>query len=94
MSPPSGATATTGTVGNREAGRSAAAGAGPQRAPGEPAPTVAVPYRVLHRPSASPAPAETGAAVRPEQATATRREAQPEPVAVADDWAQREAEEW
>jgi hypothetical protein len=75
-------------------GRSAAAGAGPQRAPGEPAPTVAVPYRVLHRPSASPAPTATGAAVRTEQAPATRREAQPEPVAVADDWAQSEADEW
>ncbi|MCX5947999.1 MAG: hypothetical protein NTY67_07395 [Cyanobacteria bacterium] len=81
-------------VDTREARRSAAASAGPQRAPGEPAPTVAVPYRVLHRPGASPAPAEAGAAVRTEQAPATRREAQPETVAVADDWAQSEADEW
>lgn len=54
--------------------------AGPERAPGEPAPTVSVPYRVIHRPARAQATAvETP---RPPQA--------PE----ADDWQQEIGEEW
>lgn len=64
----------------------ATAPAGPSRAPGEPAPTVSVPYRVLHRPEGgAPTP------FRPEPATVSR------PAAVAtvdDDWGDRDGEEW
>lgn len=61
---------------------SEAARAGPTRQPGEPAPTVAVPYRVLHR--RQPAePAATPAAARGV-----------EPVPVADDWGMANLEEW
>ncbi|MCP9785759.1 hypothetical protein KBZ04_05815 [Cyanobium sp. N5-Cardenillas] len=63
-----------------------AAPAGPSRAPGEPAPTVSVPYRVLHRPEGgAPRP------FRPEPAAGSR------PVAAAtvdDDWADGDGEEW
>lgn len=67
----------------------AAAAAGPSRAPGEPAPTVSVPYRVLHRPDrpegSAPRP------FRPEPAVASR------PAAVATtegDWGENDGEEW
>ena len=64
----------------------AAAAAGPSRAPGEPAPTVSVPYRVLHRPEGGvPRP------FRPEPAAGSR------PAAVAsvdDDWGDGDGEEW
>ncbi len=77
-----------------EGRRPHAGGAGPQRPPGEPAPTVAVPFRVLHRPgarsTAAPAPGEA----RTEPATAVHDEPQPEAVAVADDWGQNEADDW
>lgn len=65
-------------------------GAGPSRAPGEPAPTVAVPFRVLRR-------GDGGGVAPPE---AERREKQqrsdPEPVAVAadDDWGAAERDDW
>ena len=75
-----------------------AAGAGPERAPGEPAPTVAVPFRVLHRPSASRTGIETGTqAEEPAAAMSAptiHREAQPEPVTAGDDWGQSEGDEW
>ena len=67
--------------------------AGPQRAPGEPAPTVAVPFRVLHRPGVSNPPA----AQAPSQPVATanhRPHAQAEPMAVGDDWGQNETDDW
>ncbi len=64
----------------------AAAPGGPSRAPGEPAPTVSVPYRVLHRPEGgAPRP------FRPEPAAGSR------PAAVAtvdDDWGDGDGEEW
>jgi hypothetical protein len=63
-----------------------AAPAGPSRAPGEPAPTVSVPYRVLHRPE--------GGAPRPFRAEPA---AVPRSAAVAnvdDDWGDRDGEEW
>ncbi|MFZ0408837.1 MAG: hypothetical protein WAM11_12115 [Cyanobium sp.] len=74
--------------------RTATAGAGPQRAPGEPAPTVAVPFRVLHRPGARPTAAEARTPAHSQPAAAVGREAQPEPMAVADDWAQSEGDDW
>jgi hypothetical protein len=65
-----------------------AAAAGPSRAPGEPAPTVSVPYRVLHRPEvADPRP------FRPEPAVASRPPA-PAPASVDDDWGDHDSEEW
>ncbi|MBD2550139.1 hypothetical protein H6G65_11210 [Microcystis elabens FACHB-917] len=64
--------------------------AGPSRAPGEPAPTVSVPYRVLHRPEpADPRP------FRPEPAVASRPPAPaPAPTSAADDWGERDDEAW
>ncbi len=64
--------------------------AGPARAPGEPAPTVAVPFRVLSRgDGVGRAPAE------PERQDARERRT-PEPVAVAadDDWGAAERDDW
>jgi hypothetical protein len=75
-----------------------AAGAGPERAPGEPAPTVAVPFRVLHRPKASAAgvqartPCAEPAAAK--SVSTVQHEAQAEPVAAGDDWGQSEGDEW
>jgi uncharacterized integral membrane protein len=69
-----------------------ASAAGPSRAPGEPAPTVSVPFRVLHRPQAGPpassghAPASPPAQGSPHPAHGT---APPEP-----DWGEVESEEW
>jgi uncharacterized integral membrane protein len=59
-------------------------GAGGSRAPGEPPPTVSVPFRVVRRaasdgPAAAPAPA---------------REAQPEPVPAGDDWGSQASDDW
>jgi hypothetical protein len=82
--------------GDRSERRSAAAppapaapsAAGPSRAPGEPAPTVSVPYRVLHRPEAAgPGP------FRPEPAVASRPPV-PVPANGADDWGSDDGEEW
>lgn len=63
-----------------------AAPAGPSRAPGEPAPTVSVPYRVLHRPEGdAPRP------FRPDPAAAAR----PAAVATAEaDWGESDGEQW
>ncbi len=63
------------------------AAAGPSRAPGEPAPTVSVPYRVLHRPEAA-----EQRPFRPEPAVASRPTA-PAPAS-ADDWGNDDGEEW
>ncbi len=60
--------------------------AGPSRAPGEPAPTVSVPYRVLHRPEGgAPRP------FRPEPAAASRPAAEVSPEG---DWGESDGEEW
>jgi len=65
-------------------------GAGPSRGPGEPAPTVAVPFRVLRR--------GEGIGMAPEEPArqATRQRSAPEPVAVAadDDWGAAERDDW
>lgn len=67
----------------REWSSAAAAAAGPSRMPGEPAPTLSVPFRVLHRP----------AAARP-----SGPDPEPVPVrrepAAADDWNVSEDEDW
>ncbi|MCP9833303.1 MULTISPECIES: hypothetical protein [unclassified Cyanobium] len=55
--------------------------AGPSRAPGEPAPTVSVPYRVLHRPEG-----EAPRPFRPEPAAAV--------VTSEGDWGESDGEEW
>lgn len=67
--------------------------AGPQRAPGEPAPTVAVPFRVLHRPGVSNPPAAQ-ASPQPVATVNHGPQAQAEPMAVGDDWGQNEADDW
>ena len=55
-------------------------GAGGSRAPGEPPPTVSVPFRVVRRASSNgPAP---------------EREAQPEPVPAGDDWDSQASDDW
>jgi len=62
---------------------------GPSRAPGEPAPTVEVPYRVIRRPTAEPSP--TGAA----QAAQTNQRAQaPQSQPVGDGWDQPLNDNW
>jgi hypothetical protein len=66
----------------------------PARAPGDPAPTVVVPFRVLRRPG-SPAAAEGAPApvFRAQPASAQARESMP--VAATDDWGDTaSAEEW
>ncbi len=67
--------------------------AGPQRAPGEPAPTVAVPFRVLHRPG-GPNPPAAQAPPQPGATVHSGPQAQAEPMAVGDDWGQNEADDW
>jgi hypothetical protein len=66
--------------------------AGPARAPGEPAPTVAVPFRVLRR-----GDGVGMATAEPERQDAReRRTPEPEPLAVAadDDWGAAERDDW
>jgi hypothetical protein len=78
---------------------SGAAAAGPERAPGEPPPTVAVPYRVI-RPrtdGASSAGAVRGAASGGLHGPAAEPRApgrEPEAVPVADGWGEADLEEW
>lgn len=56
----------------------------PPRSPGEPAPTLDVPFRILRRPSA---PGEESAGVRSAEAWPTpEREREPVAVGVEDDW--------
>lgn len=72
--------------------------AGPERAPGEPPPTVSVPFRVLRRPqrSSSPDPGRPRATAAPAPTSAARSQA----VAVAterqdpDDWTSEAEEDW
>lgn len=65
----------------------------PERAPGDPAPTVVVPFRVLRRPASHPgedvAPAPAGWS-----AAATAKMPESVPVAAADDWEDEGAQEW
>ncbi len=78
----------------RDGRRSHGGGAGPERAPGEPAPTVAVPFRVLHRPGARSTAAAAAAGAWTEPSAAVNREPPHEAVAVADDWGQSEEDDW
>lgn len=57
----------------------------PTRPPGEPAPTVDAPFRILRRPTAAPR-WETVAATGDREATARGRQAEAVPAASADDW--------
>lgn len=72
--------------------------AGPERPPGEPAPTLAVPFRVLRRgDGAAPPTAAVGLGQRPQgRSRAARAEPAAEPVAVAtdDDWATTAGDDW
>lgn len=64
--------------------------AGPARAPGEPAPTVEVPFRVIRRASASAAPPPRAAA-----AAGSGKDPEPVPVSVPlDDWGREMADDW
>lgn len=71
--------------------------AGPERAPGEPAPTVSVPFRVLRRPqrSSSPDPERPRAPAAQRPAAATRAaEAASSQRQDADDWNSEAEEDW
>jgi hypothetical protein len=76
-------------------GRAAPGGSvAPERAPGDPAPTVAVPFRVLRRPGSSAAAATASAPVTWDQ-PASPPARQSVPVAAMDDWGETaSAEEW
>jgi hypothetical protein len=64
----------------------------PPRSPGDPAPTVAVPFRVLHRP---PPPREREPAMAEAAPTPERSARAPVPESVEDDWEARPApDEW
>lgn len=65
-----------------EAPPSGREGAGGSRAPGEPPPTVSVPFRVVRRASGAGPPA------------APVREAQPVPVPAGDDWDSQAGDDW
>lgn len=72
--------------------------AGPTRAPGEPAPTVSVPYRVI-RQGGSPRPTDTRAQGDPgwqQRSSTSGRAPEPiaEPVPTQDDWSDTSLEEW
>jgi len=79
-----------------EPGGAGQAWAGPDRRPGEPPPTVSVPFRVIRRPDqSSPATAQAGG----QAAGSGRRSsavAEPiaEPVAAWEDWANDNLEDW
>ncbi len=64
--------------------------AGPSRAPGEPAPTVSVPFRVIRRAPAGTAPAHDGRA----RAEGRSPQPEPEPVPAGDGWGEESGEEW
>ncbi|MFN7677521.1 MAG: hypothetical protein ACK5QW_02855 [Cyanobacteriota bacterium] len=65
----------------------------PPRAPGDPAPTVAVPFRVLHRPPASPGWESTRVAAAAPTPSGTARDGVPS--AVEDTWGSAPAsDEW
>lgn len=65
--------------------------AAPARAPGEPAPTVSVPYRVLHRPQAAAEPPFGGRPPSPSPPATPAHRQQPEAASDWDDW---HDEEW
>ena len=65
---------------------------GPSRPPGEPAPTVEVPYRVIRRPPAEPAEPSPAKAAQAAQTTQTARPAQAQPV--GDGWDQPLHDNW
>jgi hypothetical protein len=66
-------------------------GAPPPRSPGEPPPTLDVPFRILHRPASSATAWAPGAPAEPR----VRRERDSVPVGVDDDWGREgAAEEW
>ena len=66
-----------------------AAAAGPGREPGQPPPTVAVPYRVIRR------PLDQGDGASSSGRQAASRQPEPEPVpAGADDWNDDDQESW
>lgn len=67
--------------------------AGRSRAPGEPAPTVAVPFRVIRRGSA-PQQAEPQRPARRAWTPAPSREPMAEPVAAGDDWGAAASDDW
>lgn len=68
----------------------------PGRAPGEPAPTVAVPFRVIRRAPGSPRPEGEERGSRPPSADSRPVDHEPVAVAVAvgDGWDEHEGEEW
>lgn len=68
---------------------------GPERAPGEPPPTVSVPFRVLRRPAASSTPAPSGSAEAPRPSSARRTAVETAAQAQdADDWNTHADEDW
>ncbi|MFN9619537.1 MAG: hypothetical protein ACK55X_07500 [Synechococcaceae cyanobacterium] len=73
----------------RETPAEAWASAGGSRAPGEPAPTVAVPFRVVRRGEAPPV-----AAAERVRRQEPRREPMPEPVPAGDDWDATASDDW
>ncbi len=74
---------------------------GGSRAPGEPAPTVSVPFRVIRRGEAAPAQAPTPTSAvasgwrrGADRAAEVGREGMPEPVPVGEDWGAMASDEW
>ncbi len=72
------------------------AGAGGSRAPGEPAPTVSVPFRVIRRAEAAPNPVPAPAAAASGWRQAPQRGAEPvpEPVPAGEDWGTMASDDW
>ncbi len=70
----------------------AAAAAGPGRAPGEPSPTVSVPYRVLHRPTGVEAVSSRSASPPPAAPSFSKGPAAG--AGAEGDWGEPESEEW
>lgn len=70
--------------------------AGPERAPGEPPPTVSVPFRVLRRPqrSSSPDSGRARATAAPAPAPAVRSQAVATERQDPDDWTSEPEEDW
>jgi len=74
--------------------RSSTLRTGPERAPGEPAPTVSVPFRVLHRPNARPAATEPANHAHVVTTAPSVAQAEGDMVAVDDDWALGDSDDW
>lgn len=80
---------------NANAAPPAGMGAGRSRAPGEPLPTVAVPFRVIRRGGGSAPPeAEPLRARRRSWQAESRRESVAEPVPAGDDWEAAASDDW